>query len=114
MTVDQVVFWLFVGAWLVVLGLIGFVQLPRLLHDGRRLVRRVQALVNESPLPLQIAKAEADINRMRRAAERVPELQRRALAAVTLIRTTPLVPRAIGEVAGRIRAELRALGRAAR
>jgi hypothetical protein len=103
-----VVFWFFVCAWIVVLSLIVLGQLPRAFRDGRRIVTRLLALVNDPPLNAQLAKAESDSRRLNAALERIAPLQRRAQIAISTIRSTPLVPPAIGEMVLRIRAEIRA------
>ncbi len=103
-----VVFWFFVCAWIVVLSLIVLVQLPRAFREARRIFTRLMALVKNPPLTAQLAKAEADSRRLTAALERVAPLQRRAQIAIATIRSTPLVPPAIGELVLRIRAEIRA------
>jgi hypothetical protein len=111
---DAVVFWFFVIAWIAVLGVLLFVVVPRAFREARRIVTRVLRLVNEIPLTKELAKAEADGARITAALERVPALQRRAEVAVATIRTTPLVPPAIGDVVRRIRAEIRSFRQALR
>jgi hypothetical protein len=111
---EAVFFWFFLVAWVIVLGLILFVQLPRAFRDGRRIVTRVLRLVNDPPLTVQLAKAEADNNRLNLALERILPLQRRAEVAIATIRTTPLVPPAIGKVVRQIRAEISAFQQALR
>jgi hypothetical protein len=111
---DALVFWFFVAAWLVVLGLLVFGVLPRAVRDGRRIVSRLMRLVDESPLPLQLSRADADLQRINAALERIPPLQRRAQLAIATIRTTPLVPPSIGRVIRQIKAEIRAFREALR
>jgi hypothetical protein len=112
--VGVLVFWSFVAAWVVVLGLIALVQLPRGYREGRRLVTRVLRLVNEPPLTAELAKAEADTRRLTAALERIPPLQQRAQIALTTIRTTPLIPPAVGQTFRRIRNEIQAFRQALR
>jgi hypothetical protein len=114
MTVDSLVLWFFVGAWLVVAGIFVFGPLPRAIGHVRRIIRRLLELVDRSPLPLQLAKAEADAQRIHAALARLPALQRRAVAASTVIRTTPLVPPALAHLRRRIETEIRAFVQAAR
>lgn len=111
---DALVFWFLLAAWIVVLGLLFFGVLPRAVRDGRRIVSRLMRLVSESPLPLQLSKAEADLQRINVALERIPPLQRRAQLAIATIRTTPLVPPSIGRVIRQIKAEIRAFREALR
>jgi hypothetical protein len=111
---DAAVFWFFVVAWLVVLGLLLFVQIPRAFREGRRIVTRVMRLINDLPLTKELAKAEADGRRLSAALERIPPLQRRAEAAIVTIRTTPLVPPAVADVVRQIKAEIRAFRQALR
>ena len=111
---DAAVFWFFVIAWIVVLGVLLFVVLPRAFREARRIVTRSIRLVNELPLTAELAKAEADSGRITAALERVPPLQRRAEAAIVTIRTTPLVPPAAGDVIRRIQAEIRSFRQALR
>jgi len=89
------------------------VVLPRVVREGRRIVRHLIAFGRDSELPLKIAKAQADTARIDRALDRLPHLLEQAQAAALIIRTTPLVPPALGAVAARIGAEIRAF-RAAR
>jgi hypothetical protein len=114
MSADEVVFWFFAGTWVIVALLILFVQVPRIVSEGLRIVRRVMALVNDSPLPAKLDKAEADAGRIEAALDRIPALRQRAEAALTVIRTTRLVPPAIGDLIARIRTEIRDFRRAAR
>ncbi len=107
-SVDALVFWVFAVAWVVLLGLILFGALPRAAREGLRVAKRVSALVNESPLPKQIATAQADLGRIESALDALPGLGRRARAAAHCIRSTPLVPPAVLAVAERVRRELRA------
>jgi hypothetical protein len=111
---DALVFWFLLAAWIVVLGLLFFGVLPRAVRDGRRIVSRLMRLVSESPLPLQLSKAEADLQRINVALERIPPLQRRAQLAIATIRTTPLVPPSIVRVIRQIKAEIRAFREALR
>ena len=113
MSVDALIFWLFVAAWLVVAILVVF-ALVRVGREAVRIFKRVKALVDESPLPLQISKAEADVARLNRAIDRLPILARRADEAAEIIRTTPLVPPALIEMALRVRAEYAAFRAALR
>ncbi len=113
MGVDALVFWFFVGTWALVAVLILLVQLPRMVSEALRIVRRVMALVNDSPLPLQMAKAQDDVGRIEDALDRIPVLRQRAEAALTVIRTTSIIPPAIGDIVARIRAEIRDFRRAA-
>jgi hypothetical protein len=108
---DALVFWFFICAWIVVLSLLFFLQLPRAFRDARRIISRVMKLINNPPLEAELAKAEADSRRLNAALDRVPALQGRAQAAIATIRTTPLIPPAIGQVVRRIRAEYRAFRR---
>jgi hypothetical protein len=109
-----VAFWFFFVAWVVVLGLLFFVQVPRGFREARRIVRRLMRLINDPPLTKELAKAEADGRRLSIALERIPSLQRRAERAIETIRTTPLVPPTIGETIRRIRAEIQAFRQALR
>jgi hypothetical protein len=111
MTAESLVFWIFAFAWAIVVGLLMFVQLPRIVGNASRIIKRVIALVADSSLPAQVAKAGDDLERLSRALERVAPLRKRALDAVQTIRATPLVPSAIGEIVGRIKAEIRAFRR---
>jgi hypothetical protein len=111
---DAAVFWFFVVAWLVVLGLLLFVQIPRAFREGRRIVTRVMRLINDLPLTKELATAEAAGRRLSAALERIPPLQRRAEAAIVTIRTTPLVPPAVADVVRQIKAEIRAFRQALR
>jgi hypothetical protein len=111
---DAAVFWFFVVAWIAVLGWLVFVVLPRAFREARRIVTRLIRLATELPLTDELAKAEVDSRRITRALERVAPLQRRAEIALTTIRTTPLVPPAIGDVVRRVRAEVRAFRQALR
>jgi Sec-independent protein translocase protein TatA len=111
LSTDSLVFWLFVAAWLVVAVLLGFVQLPRIVREAMRIVKRVRALDETSPLPLQLAKAEADVGRLGAALERIPVLQQRAADALLRIRTAPLVPPALIALGIRIGREIQAFRR---
>jgi hypothetical protein len=108
MSVDALVFWIFVFAWVAVLGFIGFALVPRIVREGTRIGKRILALANDSTLSLQIAKAERDVIRMRVALNRLPGLVSRAQAAGGLIRATPLVPPALADAVIRARRTLRA------
>lgn len=108
MTVDDLIFRLFLAAWLVVLALIFFVQLPRIAAQAIRIVRRLMAMVSDSPLPGQLAAAEANLDRIQRAGDRLPALIERAQTAVRVIRTTALMPAALGPTIARVKAEIRA------
>lgn len=114
MSVDALVLWAFVFAGVVVLALIVFVALPRAVREALRIVKRVLALVDESPLPLQVAKTEADVGRIGHALDQLPGLGRRAEHAAIVIRTTPLIPPAVEAVATRIGREIRAFRTASR
>lgn len=111
---DAVVFWFFVVAWIVVLGSLLFVVLPRAFREARRIVTRLIRLATELPLTNELAKAEEDSRRITGALERIAPLQRRAEIALTTIRTTPLVPPAIAGAVRRVRAEVRAFRQALR
>jgi hypothetical protein len=111
---DALVFWFLVGAWVIVLGSILFVQLPRAFREARRIVTRLSRLINDPPLTKELAQAEVDVLRLGSAQEALAPLQRRAERANSTIRTTPLIPPAIGETLRRIRAEYRAFRRALR
>ncbi len=106
MSVDSLIFWLFVGAWVVVASIILFGVLPQIVGEVRRIIGHVTDLVEKSPLPLQLSKAEADVARIEAAAARLPALQRRAEAAVAVIRSTPIVPPQIGALIRRIQIEI--------
>lgn len=108
------IFWLFVVAWAIVLGLLLLVQLPRGIREGRRIVSRVLRLVNDPPLAKELAKAEADGKRLMGALERIPPLQCRAQGALETIRTTPVVPPSIGVTVRRVRDEIRGFREALR
>jgi hypothetical protein len=86
-SVDALLFWLFVAAWVVLLGLVAFMALPRIAREGMRIVKRVLALVNQSSLRVEIARVQGDIARIRAARERLPGLERRAQAALVILRT---------------------------
>jgi hypothetical protein len=111
MTLDSLIFWLFVLAWIVVLVLIVFRGLVPAGRQGLRIVRRILALGSESPLPLALAKAEGDADRMNRALDALPRLAQRAVIAVESIRSTTIVPPALGELTARLRREAQAFRR---
>ena len=113
MTVDWLIFWLFVVAWAVVLGALGM-QIPRAVGEVLQIVRHIRGLIESSPLPLQLAKAESDLRRIEAAAARLPMLQARAQAAMSVIRETPLVPPGISAFIERLRSETAAFRREAR
>jgi hypothetical protein len=107
MSPDAVVFWFFLVAWIVVLGLIFLVALPRVVRQGIRIVRRIIGLVNDSPLPAKFAQADADLARINRALDRLPALQERCEAALTSLRTTPLVPQQLAAAFGQLVRDVR-------
>jgi hypothetical protein len=111
---ESVVFWIFVGAWTILALIFIFGVLPRLVGEGGRIVRRILTLIGGSPLTAQLARAELDVNRITSSLERVPALVQRAIAAVAIIRSTPLVPPAIASTIRRIQVEIAAFKRAYR
>jgi hypothetical protein len=111
---DAAVFWFFVVAWVVVLGSLLFVVLPRAFREARRIVTRLIRLATALPLTDELAKAEEDSRRITGALERIAPLQRRAEVALATIRTTPLIPPAIGDMVRRVRAEVSAFRQALR
>jgi hypothetical protein len=112
-SVDTLAVWFFAATWVLVAILIAGVLMSAA-REAVRIVKRVLALVNDSPLPLQLAKAEADAARISRALDRIPALVRRADDAAEVIRATPLIPPALVELFARIRREYAAFRAAVR
>lgn len=113
-SVDALIFWLFVAAWAIVIGLISCIAIPRAVREAIRIVRRLIELVERSPLPLQLAKAEADMGRIDAAVSRLPELEARANRALLRLRENPLVPPSVIVAVRRIELEIAAFRRASR
>jgi hypothetical protein len=111
---NAVVFWFFVAAWAIVAGSLVFVVLPACVREGSRIVKRVIGLVSGSPLPRKFRTAQDDLDRILRAVNRLPALQRRAEEALEIVRTTPVVPPMLAPIIARTRAEIAALSRALR
>jgi hypothetical protein len=103
-SVDAFVVWFFAATWILVAIFIA-AFLGSAAREAVRIVKRVLALLNDSPLPLQLAKAEADAARISRAFDRIPALVRRADDAAEVIRATPLIPPALVELVARVRRE---------
>jgi hypothetical protein len=108
MSLDAVVFWTFVAAWVVVVALIVFAGLIPAARQAIRIVKRVMALVADSPLPPAVERAGNDARRLNAALDELPDLQTRAKAAVETIQTTPIIPPALSALAARIEREIRA------
>jgi hypothetical protein len=105
---DSLIFWGFVAAWVVLLGMLLLVVLPRVVREGLRIFKRVMALVDDQTLAQALLRAEGDAGRITAALERIPALQTRALAAVDTIRTTPIVPPVLAGLIQRVKFEIRA------
>ncbi len=112
MSVDSLIFWLFVAAWVLLLVMLVVGPLAKIVTEVKQIVAHLVGLVNGSDLPLQIAKAEADLARCEAALAQVPALQLRAESALVVLRTTPLIPPAIAALIERIRVEILAFRRA--
>jgi hypothetical protein len=111
MSLDAVVWWFFAAAWLIVVGLIVFVALPRILRAAMTLVRHILVIGEAGSLQSQISMAEKNSLRINRALDRLPALAVRAQSALTTIRTTPVVPPRLARLAGAVRDEYRAFRR---
>jgi hypothetical protein len=114
MSVDGLIFWLFVVAWAIVGGLFALVQLPRIAREVRGLVGRLVKLSAASPLLLKISKAEADVGRIEKAVAQLAVLAGRAQAAIAVMRAAPLVPPDIARFVRLVRREVAALRAALR
>ncbi len=108
------IFWVFAAAWIVLVGMLGLFVLPLIVRQARRIVARVFAYSDQSPLPLQFAKAEADVERTQRALNQVNRLTVRAAAALAVVRKTPMLPPALVALATRLAVEVRAFQAALR
>jgi hypothetical protein len=113
MSVDALIFWLFVAACVVIGALLVFVQVPRIVREARGIIGHVVKLSEPSPLSLQFSKAESDLGRIENALAQVPVLQDRARAALAVVRETQLVPPELAQFVRRVRREFAAF-RAAR
>jgi hypothetical protein len=114
MSVDALIFWVFLAAWAIVGGLFALVQVPRIVREARGLVGRLIKLTEASPLLLQMSKAEADVGRIEKAVAQLTVLVGRAQAAIAVARAAPLVPPELGRFVRRVRREVAALRAALR
>lgn len=76
MSLDALVFWFFIAAWVVVVDLIA-VRTLHAVREGKRLAARI-AVLADLPLRGQIAQAQTDIVRIEGALAALPNLARRA------------------------------------
>jgi len=84
MTIELAIRWAFIAAWVIVLLLL-LIALRRLGIEAKRVGTRAAALA-ENPLPLDFAKAEADLGRLTAAIDAFPPLLARAAVAIEKIR----------------------------
>ena len=114
MSVDALIFWLFVVAWAIVLGALVFVALPRIVGEVLAIIRRLSRMLAQSPLPPLIAQAERDVARLEAVAAAAPALVLRADNALIRMRTTRLIPVSLLIVLGRLSTEITAFRDASR
>jgi hypothetical protein len=98
MSLELAIRWAFIVAWVVVLDLL-FLALRRLYLEAKRLFKRLSALA-ERPLPIDFAKAEADLARLAAALEQIDPLLVRFAAAVEALRRPSAALRSGGFVRG--------------
>ncbi len=89
MTLDAVVFWLFVLAWVVVVALL---VVRAVLPAGREVRRMRRTIATLTKIDLPVAEAAADLRRLQQAVAQFPALRVRARAALGRLRRRPLIP----------------------